>query len=391
MNVKSDCRRYRVSVPCQPHKQRQARCDECVHYDAVSGRILIVKLDAMGDVLRTTSCLEPVKRLYPHSHITWITRTNGKAVLEGNPWIDRILEVERNYLEFVLSERFDLALGPDADLLSATIMTLATADEKRGFISDGNGGVVPLNEAAEHWWRMGLDDTLKRENRRTYGEWLYAICELPLPVARPWLRPSDGARARADRLIRSGAPAATRVVCFNTGAGPRWQEKRWRLHHFRALATTMAEREPSTAVVLVGGPDEAAFNAELLASCPALVDGGTGNSIEAFAAIVASSDWMLTGDSLGYHVACAVGTPTVCLAGPTSPWELDRYGTNRILHADLDCIACYLPKCPLAVTCMDALTPWLVWPEMDGGAVFLEPRPGVVMVRRPVETRQGAE
>ena len=45
----------------------------------------------------------------------------------------------------------------------------------------------PLNDAAEAWWRMGLDDNWKQNNRRTYGEWLYDICELPVPVVRPSL------------------------------------------------------------------------------------------------------------------------------------------------------------------------------------------------------------
>jgi heptosyltransferase-2 len=80
---------------------------------------------------------------------------------------------------------------------------------------------------------------------------------------------------------------------------------------------------------------------------------------------VSACDWVLTGDTLGYHIACAVGTPACCLVGPTSPWELDDYGRNVILHAPLDCIGCYQPECPLPTTCMDALTPETVWSCID--------------------------
>lgn len=235
-------------------------------------------------------------------------------------------------------------------------MLLARAETKRGFVSDRRGGVIPLNEAAAAWWRMGLDDATKRQNRRTYGEWLYAICELPSPIARPWLQPSEEARERAVQLVCSQAPSASRRLCFNTGAGSRWQEKRWKAHHYRELAGLIKARDPGTAIVLCGGPDEAEFNAALLASDAGFID-GTSNSIDAFAALVASSDSILTSDSLGYHVACAVATPALCLAGPTSPWELDLYGTNHVLHADLPCTACYLARCPLERTCMDQLTP----------------------------------
>jgi ADP-heptose:LPS heptosyltransferase len=374
MTIHTDCRHYRVSVPCPSHKRSGIACGDCGEYAPVDERILIVKLDAMGDVLRTTACLEPLKRVHPRSHVTWITRANAVPLLAGNPLVDRILAVESNYLEFVHAEEFELALGPDADALSAAIMLLAHARQKRGFVSDRRGGVVPLNAAAESWWRMGLDDALKKQNRRTYGEWLFDICELPPPIARPWFRPSAGALRAAARVFGDVPAGAGARVCFNTGAGPRWKEKRWKPHHYTELARLVGERWPEAVIALVGGPGEAAFNAALLASNAGFVDGGTDNSIDGFAALTACADWCLTSDSLGYHMACAVGTPAVCVVGPTSPWELDCYGTNRVLHADLDCIACYLQTCPLATTCMDALTARQVWMAMDGSTGFASGR-----------------
>ena len=171
-DIRTDCRHYRNNVPCAPHKRSLESCDRCGELQAIQERIVIVKLDAMGDVLRTTSCLAPLKQRYPRSHITWITRQNAVPLLAGNPWIDRILPIESNYLEYVTSEDFDLAIGPDADLCSASIMSLVRAATKRGFLSDRRGGVVPLNDAAEAWWHLGLNDVAKRQNRRTYGEWL---------------------------------------------------------------------------------------------------------------------------------------------------------------------------------------------------------------------------
>jgi heptosyltransferase-2 len=361
MIIHTDCRHYRASVPCACHKRTGATCGACEAYAPAGERILIVKLDAMGDVLRTTACLEPLKRQHPRSHVTWITRAAAAPLLAGNPHVDRVLTVESNYLEFVHAEQFDLALGPDADPLSAAIMALAHAGEKRGFVSDRRGGVVPLNAAAEAWWRMGLDDVLKRSNRRTYGEWLYAICELPPPIARPWFQPSEPARRAAERMFAEARSGAGARVTFNTGAGPRWAEKRWKLRHYAALARLVRGRWPDAAIAVAGGPHETDFNAALLASDAGLIDAGTSQSIDGFAALIASSDWVLTADSLGYHLACAVGTPAVCVVGPTAPWELDRYDTNRVLHAELDCIACYLATCPLAATCMDALTAEDVW------------------------------
>jgi heptosyltransferase-2 len=293
--------------------------------------------------------------------VTWITRANAVPLLEGNPSIDRVLSIDCNYLELLLAERFDLAIGPDTDILSASIVALARSDVKRGFMADGRGGVTPLNEAAEGWWRMGIDDEVKQANRRTYGEWLYAMCDLPTPVARPSFQLASDAVERAAERLRAWAPEAARWLCFNTGASGRWEEKRWKASYYHQLARMIEADDPDAAIVLVGGPEEAPLNRQLRAEHPAFIDGGTDNSIADFAALVAACEWLLTPDSLGYHVACAVGTPALCVVGPTSPWELDVFAVNRVVHADLDCIACYRPKCPFSSTCMDALTPEFIW------------------------------
>jgi heptosyltransferase-2 len=323
----------------------------------VAERILVIKLGAMGDVLRTTSCLAPLRERYPRSHITWVTRSNAVPLVAGNRWVDRVLSVDEHYLEFVQTEQFDLVLGLDTDTLTAAIASLARAEMKRGFVADGRGGVTPLNAAAREWWRMGLDDDLKQRNRLSYGEWLYAICELPLPVARPVFEPTAGARARIAARLRERCPDAQCRICFNTGGGSRWREKRWKARYYGELAGMLRERNPGAAVVLIGGPEETDFNRALLASYPELIDGGVENPADDFAALIDACDWILTSDSLGYHLACAVATPAVCLVGPTAPWELDRYGCNRILYSDLDCIACYRRLCPYATTCMDLLRP----------------------------------
>jgi ADP-heptose:LPS heptosyltransferase len=359
--VHADCRHYRVSQPCIPHKRDGVRCYDCTEYDAMEQRILIVKLGALGDVLRTTSCIPALKRRFPRSHLTWVTRANAVDVLERAGAIDRVLPIESNYLELLLTDEFEVAINPDPDPLSASILTLAPARTKLGFVSDNRGGVTPTNAAAEAWWRLGLDDAAKQANRRTYGEWMYAMCGLATPVARPLFEPRPEVVARAREFLSLRGPGASARVLFNTGASGRWEEKRWKARHYIELARLLTEADAETAVVLAGGPDEAELNRDLLRTYPGFIDAGTSNSVEYFAALVAACDWVLTPDSLGYHVACAVSTPALCVAGPTSPWELDGYGSNRVLYAPMPCIACYRARCPLPSTCMDALTPRSIW------------------------------
>jgi ADP-heptose:LPS heptosyltransferase len=378
MVTRTDCRLYRTSHPCSPHKASGTVCEDCTAYEPIEQHIVIVKLGAMGDVLRTTCCLPPLKARYPRSHVTWITRGNAVELLEGNPLIDRILSIDDNYLEYIFAEQFDLAIGPDADQLSASIMYLLRADVKQGITGDGRGGVTPLCSAARGWWQLGLDDRLKRQNRRTYGEWLYAICDLPGPVARPSLPLTATSRARARAFLQAEAPSAQRWICFNTGASDRWKEKSWKSRHYRDLAKSLRADDPSLGVLLLGGPMEAEFNAHLMEVPGLFINGGVTNTIDQLGALINACDLVVTPDSLGYHVACAVGTRALCVVGPTSPWELDTYGINEVVHSDRTCVACYLPACPFEVTCME---------DVDAAIVFSRlrlasgPAPSAVRVR----------
>jgi hypothetical protein len=147
------------------------------------------------------------KRRFPGSHITWVTRENARSLLDGNPWIDRILCVEHNYLELLLTEQFDVAIGPDTDPVSSAIMALVRANVKHGFAADERGGVIPLSDVAREWWLMGIDDARKQANRRTYGELLYAMCVL--------------SRLSSDRAstCRTTSPRARRNACETPGGG----------------------------------------------------------------------------------------------------------------------------------------------------------------------------
>ncbi|MCX6640520.1 MAG: hypothetical protein NTW14_08585, partial [bacterium] len=64
-------------------------CEGCPHYEPVTRRILIIKLGAVGDVIRTTPLLRVWRQ--PGTHITWLTET---PEILPKDWIDRILRFD---------------------------------------------------------------------------------------------------------------------------------------------------------------------------------------------------------------------------------------------------------------------------------------------------------
>jgi heptosyltransferase-2 len=366
--IHTDCRHYKGAMPCQFHKRDGRLCDGCQDYDPVTFRILIVKLAAVGDVLRTTSILPALKKKYSGAEITWITKTSAAPLLRGNPYIDRVLVTEGNYAEYLQNEEFDLGICLDADPHSATLHSVARCKERRGFVCDKAGRVQPVDERAVEWWLMGLNDEKKKANRKTYQQIMYEICGLDLPTAPPQLNLNGASNRFAQEFLESHPQLkkSRKILGVNTGGGGRWQYKKWTFEGYVGFIELMKQRHPEVGLVIVGGPEEVELNRRIMQAVGnTVVDAGCNNSLNEFAAIINTFDLLLTSDSLGMHMGVALGKPTVVLVGPTSPWELDVFGKGDILYSDIECLVCYLSRCDKTVTCMNTLSPEFVLSRVE--------------------------
>lgn len=363
MKINFDCKHYVGYKPCRFHKQDGRLCENCGDYRKIEKKILVVKLDALGDVLRTTSILPALHEKYEGAAVTWITRKSALQLLANNPYIHRTYAVEANYLEFVLNETFDLGICLDADPLSASVLSLASCKKKLGFIVNPQGQVLPRGEEAQKWFMMGVNDDLKKENRETYQQHIYRICGLETDIRKPQIYIDAESKAFAQRFadIRELAKY-NKIVGINTGGGNRWQFKKWILDHYIQLIKLLKETYPQEndlGIILFGGPEEIEFNKTITDAVGELVtDAGCHNSLPQFAALIGLTDVFFTPDSLGMHISIALDKPTIVNVGPTSPWELDVYGNGEIIYnGQLDCICCYKATCDFEVNCMNTIEP----------------------------------
>ena len=176
MRLKTDCRHFPGNKPCVPSKTESKKCDDCNYYEPVDFRILIIKLDATGDVLRTTSILPALKKKYPNSQITWITKRNAKELFANNPLVDELYLFEDNdTFARLMVEKFNLLIHPDASAVSASLASIANAEIKKGYVLDAKGKVIPVDEDAFEWLEMGAFDDLKKKNKKTYQEIIHNI------------------------------------------------------------------------------------------------------------------------------------------------------------------------------------------------------------------------
>jgi lipopolysaccharide heptosyltransferase III len=357
-DLETDCRHFRWDRPCAPHKAEGVTCPDCTHHDPVQTRLLITKLAAVGDVLRTTSFLAAIRKKYPGASITWVTSPAARELVEGNALVDHVWMPDDPRLRRF---RFDVVLGPDADPQTAAIAGFVAAGTKLGYTAADSGEVIAANDAAEHWFRMGIDDARKKRNTETYQSLVAKVLELdPAGVTEPILEPSDQDHARA-RAVRASLAFDGHVVGINTGAGSRWERKRWDVDHQQRLVEMLAER--GIGVLLLGGPEEAGTHQRLIPDSPKspVISAGTDHNYHAFAALVEQCDVLVTGDTLALHVACARRVPIIALFGPTSTAEIELYGRGeKIVPEDLPCLGCYLPTCDVDPHCQQLIDPSVV-------------------------------
>ncbi len=355
--LKTDCRHFRPDRPCAPHKAHGVVCATCTtHYDPVRTRLLVIKLAATGDVLRTTCLLPGLHRRWPGAHVTWVTSPGAAPLFRGNPLVDRVLSFAGTPPIELLVEQFDVVINPDAAADACALAHLARGAQHVGFSVDARGTPLALSPAAERWLEMGIRDDRKRANRLAYQEHMAAILGVEWHKEPPILElaPEDTATGRQLRA-RHPPPDGGLVVGLNTGAGGRWRFKRWTERGYVELIARL--HDDGQRVFLLGGPEEVERNARLAAgSGGTAVETGCDNTLRQFAGIVDQCDVVVTGDTLAMHIAIARGKRTVVLFGPTSLHEIEVFGRGERLAPDLDCLVCYKTDCDFVPNCMESLS-----------------------------------
>jgi ADP-heptose:LPS heptosyltransferase len=361
VQIRSDCVHFKGETPCVFKRL----CDGCPEFTPFGTKILLIKRAAMGDVLRTTALLPGLKRKYPQSAIFWAVDPESEDLLRNNPHVARIVPWTADNLLALRAARFDVVICLDKDPGSTALATLLPAERKLGFGMNEHGNLIPLNAAAWTAYRLGVDDDLKfRRNERTYQEIIAEAAEVPWENDPYILILTEADRAPALEFMRtvrggSGRPA----VGLNTGAGSKFETKQWPVEHYRGLIRLLTAKLGAD-VFLLGGEREREMNAALAASGPDRVfDTGTDHPLREFAGFVEAMDVVVSSDSLGMHIAVALGRKVVALFGSTSSREIFLYGRGVKIDRHPACGPCYKKTCP-DMTCMIEIRPEAVFEEI---------------------------
>jgi heptosyltransferase-2 len=344
--VKQDCKHFRGNIPCKPNKISGAMCSTCSEYTPISKRILIIKLGALGDVIRTTPLVVKYKELYPNGHITWLTQS--PEVLPNND-IDIILKPDAFALFSLTNQSFDIAINLDKELEACMLLQHVSATEKYGY-SHLDGKIVPATPAAEHKIMTGFFDDLSKKNTKSYLEEIFEICHLEFNYEPYLIRSNEVLNAKWKAHFHDLA-GGKKIVGLNTGCGPRWNTRLWPTPYWEDLANEL--RNAGYFPVFLGGSLEHDKN-ELMAK-NANVHYPGHFSLEEFIAITAACEIIVTQVSMMMHIATALQKELILMNNIFNAHEFELYGRGEIIQPKKACECYYGNSCKYGDSCMHDL------------------------------------
>jgi len=313
-------------------------------------RILIIKLRAVGDVVLSTIVLKNLRDAFAGVSIEFLTERGGAGILEGNPFLDRIVVYDRErmsggeLIRAVRGGRYDLVIDLFGNPRTALLTRLSGAKYRVGYRFRGrtyayNFRIEPRG-ATVHNTQFNLD----------------ALERIGVPVVDRSLHivPGADAEGRIEEFWNKTVPTEKHVVALHSGGG--WGSKRWGVDHFAELADALQARF-GPLILLPWGPGEERDVEKMRTTMksPSIVPPPT--TLLELAALLRRCTLMVSNDSGPMHIAAAMGTPVVGIFGPTNPQLQGPYGTRTVTvrNESLSCLGCNLVACPIGNPCMKEL------------------------------------
>ncbi|ABE62122.1 Lipopolysaccharide heptosyltransferase II [Nitrobacter hamburgensis X14] len=306
--------------------------------------ILIVPYMWIGDFVRGHTVVRVLKQRWPNRPVDILVTTLCAPLVDYMPGVRAGVVWDLPRSRLALTQQWDLAQqmraqGYGTVLImprtwkSAIAPALAGIPERVGFVGEARFGL--LNR-----WRWG-ERALPRMIDRKASLALPAGAERPPEWPAPQLRVSGEEVTRWRQAQGLGTGPAVALAPGAVGSSKRWTS-------YAEAARMLAER--GIDLWVVGGPNEKAIAAEIVATGGSRVRNLTGHDLRNGILAMAAATLAISNDSGLLHVAAAIGTPTMGIFGPTSPYHwapLNGLAATIQAKTSIPCRPCHRPVCTM--------------------------------------------
>ena len=310
-------------------------------------RILVVKLDHLGDVLLATPVFSNLRRAYPNAELHALTGTWSRVVLEKHPDVNKVLEYN--------SPTF-CRIGQPTPLKETFQLYQQLRHQKYDLLVELRGD-----------WRIVCFALLRVTPRRLDR----AALQIANKLGFAQFSGTHEATRNLDVLKRAGIPTPTQTTIFSvTAEDKKWTSnflaarqidkerpliaihpgspiplKRWLPERYAELADWLIARKRAQ-ILFVGVEDEIPIITEIQAGMQAQSVNIAGKTtLIQLASILHTCDVFIGNDSGPMHLAAAVGTQTIGLYGPGDPTRFGPAGVQCQTIRRFDCPPCLGTTC----------------------------------------------
>lgn len=324
-------------------------------------RVLVLRLDEVGDVTMTTAFLREVRRNLPRAWITLVVKPTLRNLVERCPHVNEVLTYDwraraelaewrrrwravRWAWTHLVPRRFDLAILPrwDADYHQATFLAYASGAPWRvGYSETVTAHKRRVNRGFDLLLTHALEDaTPKHEVERPLDLIRFLGGTVEEDRLEVWPGPEDD--AYAERIFRDRQVASGEVLVGFAPSGGNSPLKQWPVHHFVELGRRF-HRVCSGRLLVVGGQGEEALGVEIeRALGPSTINLVGATTLRQMAALLKRCHLVVGNDAGPMHVAAALGVPVVALFGASCPHRFGPWGNgHRVLWTPLPCGPCF--------------------------------------------------
>jgi lipopolysaccharide heptosyltransferase I len=299
---------------------------------------LIIRLSAIGDVVRVLPALHCLHDTYPNAQIDWVVEGKSADVLEGHLLIDQLLVFDRSddlkqsirsfweLCKRVRANRYDMVIDFHGILKSGLITGFSGAAERFGFSRPRSQELSYL--FTNRKTRLGMEvKNRMHENLALCESFSKGSKSLDVTLHIP-----EEALDMSEAFMEENFAGSKKIAALHIPVDR--PEKQWPLPHFAAL-TDMLLSDGRFEVLLTWGPGQLDIVREVAAmtSRNPVIAPET-HSLKQYMALIQESDLYFGGDTGPMHIASALDIPVVSVFGDTEP---EQHATLRqpckVLHA----------------------------------------------------------
>lgn len=305
-------------------------------------KILVFQTAFLGDLILTIPLIKGIKKTYSNSEMIVIVRGGLAEIIRNMDEVDGVIEYDKTgkdkgifkmlgVIKMLRRGKFDIVFSPHRSFRTSIILFFSKIPQRIGFKESALSFIYSKTIARNR----SLHEIEKNL--------------LLLKLIDPDFRYENVTSIRIkNELYKEVRQKLSDYGIFNNhelitvAPGSHWETKRWLPERYAEVISRLSE--DGHKIILIGSDEDSEISKKIESYCKNKIINLCGKTtILESAAVIASSNVLLSNDSATVHIASLTRTPVVVIYGPTLPsFGFTPYGVNSAIieYNGLQCRPC---------------------------------------------------